>query len=100
MDSLWLRPRAGREKSASRDRRQHQNLRSPADDAIEGDGAALLGLKSISDQICCQHQDQGGTHAVDLDARLGQDVGVLVGVPHKVGRLAALVRAVEDGVPG
>ena len=87
------------EKSASRDRRQHQNLRSPADDAIEGDGAALLGLKSISNQTFLQQQDQGDTHAVDLDARLGQDVGVLVGVPHKVGRLAVLLRAVEDHVP-
>ena len=41
-----------------------------------------------------------GTHAVNLDARVGHDVGVLVEVPHKVGRLAALLRPVQDRVPG
>ena len=42
---------------------------------------------------------EGDTDTVNLDARLGQEVGVLVLVPHKVGRLAALLRAVEDCVP-
>ena len=41
----------------------------------------------------------GDTDTVNLDARLGQEVRVLVLVPHKVGRLAALLRAVEDHVP-
>ena len=41
----------------------------------------------------------GDTDAVNLDARLGQEVRILVLVPHKVGRLAVLLRAVEDRVP-
>ena len=49
--------------------------------------------------ITCLQEVEGDTDTVNLDARLGQKVGILVLVPHKVGRLAALFRAVEDRVP-
>ena len=49
--------------------------------------------------IICLQEVEGDTDTVNLDVRLGQEVGILVLVPHKVGRLAVLLRAVEDRVP-
>ena len=64
MDSLWLRPRA--EEMQSQDSRQyhqlgqdqgHHHLGGPADDPVEGDGAALLSLSSMYDQFFLTYID-------------------------------------------